>query len=61
MLCTKECEVCVDVTPDTQTWIQEVHTQVCTAPPDVMCVTLYVDRDQRWVLKHFRPLLSPQP
>ena len=32
-----------------------------SAPPDVMCVSVYVDRDQRWVLKHFRPLLSPQP
>lgn len=25
------------------------------APPDVMCVSVYVDRDQRWVLEHFRP------
>ena len=29
--------------------------------PRVMCVSVYVDRDQRWVLKHFRPLLSQQP
>lgn len=40
------------------------HTLRCAytrgeVPPDVMCVSVYVDRDQRWVLKHFRPLLSP--
>lgn len=25
----------------------------CTCAPDVMCVSVHVDRDQRWVLKHF--------
>lgn len=24
------------------------------ATPDVVCVSVYVDRDQRWVLEHFR-------
>lgn len=38
-----------------------IHGAYQPAPPDVMCVSVYVDRDQRWVLKHFRPLLSPQP
>lgn len=29
------------------------------ATPDVMCVSVYVDRDQRWVLEHFRPPALP--
>lgn len=74
MLCTKECEVCAvtRIHTDTQARVGRVHmkrTLRCKyihsvyqlAPPDVMCVSVYVDRDQRWVLKHFRPLLSPQP
>lgn len=38
-----------------------IHDAYVPTPPDVMCVSVHVDRDQRWVLKHFRPLLSPQP
>lgn len=38
-----------------------IHGEHQPAPPVVVCFSVYVDRDQRWVLKHFRPLLSPQP
>lgn len=57
MLGTKEClRVCTG---------RHTHTQVAGVrgvyQPHVPCVSVYVDRDQRWVLKHLRPLLSPQP
>lgn len=39
-----------------------IHGAHEPAPPDVMCVSVYVDRDQRWVLEHFSPPLpSTQP
>lgn len=62
--CTKGCECSYT----------HYHRQVCggrvhrknthqgahePAPPDVMCVSVYVDRDQRWVLEHFRPPALP--
>lgn len=77
MLCTKEREVRIVTHTRTgaQACVGRVHMETharthtgahihdayVPAPPDVMCVSVHVDRDQRWVLKHFRPLLSPQP
>ena len=72
MLCTKGCEVravthtCVDTqacggTHENAHSGAHIHSSYQPALPDVMCVSVYVDKDQRWVLKHFRPLLSPQP
>lgn len=74
MLCTKECEVCAVTHNRTQHASMRgscthenthsgahIHSVYQPAPSDVMCVSVYVDKDQRWVLKHFRPLLSPQP
>lgn len=45
----------------TDTFSAHTHSGYQPVPPVVMHVSVYVDRDQRWVLKHFRPLLSPQP
>lgn len=73
MLCTKECGVCVvththlrmgwrgPCTHENTHSGAHMHSVYQPPPPDVMCVSVYVDRDQRWVLKHFGPLLSPQP
>lgn len=69
MLCTKECEMCAATRTRTGTQAcggrvhihpgAHIHGVHEPAPPDVMCVSVYVDRDQRWVLEHFRPPALP--
>lgn len=60
---TKECEVRSAARSVSWAGVASAHAAapVCERiyttppPPDVVCVSVYVDRDQRWVLEHFRP------